>query len=235
MRQMIRKIERLLAIPFNYLWAVWRLKRFYARQRSTEETVRMALGFGGHGFFKVRTMQVLSEITSLAFAVEKLEPRIVLEIGTAYGGTLLIWSRLASEEVISCDIESKSISGILYRSFPPPGSSCAVTLLTGDSHRPEFKQKIANKLAGRKVDFLFIDGDHTETGVAADYHDYREFVRPGGIIAFHDIVERQHLSTNQVYHFWKRLKREARTEEFINDPDQTGYGIGIVRVPMSPG
>ena len=81
------------------------------------------------------------------------------------------------------------------------------------------------------MDFLFIDGDHTEQGVAADYRDYHALVRPGGIIAFHDIAERQSLPTNQVQHFWRKLKSQHTTEEFIDDPAQTGYGIGIVRVP----
>ena len=81
------------------------------------------------------------------------------------------------------------------------------------------------------MDFLFIDGDHTEQGVTADYHDYKEFVRPGGLIAFHDIVELQPLPTNQVYHLWKRLKQVAQVEEFVNDPNQRGFGIGVLHVP----
>jgi len=86
-------------------------------------------------------------------------------------------------------------------------------------------------LAGRKADFLFIDGDHREEGVTADYRDYSGFVRPGGIIAFHDIVQKQPLATNQVYYFWKRLKHVATVEEFVDDPSQIGFGIGIMRVP----
>ena len=92
-------------------------------------------------------------------------------------------------------------------------------------------QKVIAALAGRKVDFLFIDGDHTVGGVTADYNDYKEFVRPGGVIAFHDIVESQPLPTNQVFHFWKKLREVARVEEFVVDPKQCGFGIGIMRVP----
>ncbi len=106
-----------------------------------------------------------------------------------------------------------------------------MTLLTGDSHAAEFKQRVARELNGQKVDFLFIDGDHTERGVARDYQDYREFVRPGGIIAFHDIIENQPLPGNQVYHFWKQVKASQNVEEFIDDPRQCGFGIGIIRVP----
>lgn len=69
--------------------------------------------------------------------------------------------------------------------------------------------------------------------MAADYRDYSGFVRPGGIIAYHDLVEKQPLPTNQVYYFWQRLKQVAEVEEFIEDPAQCGYGIGIMRVPAT--
>jgi hypothetical protein len=84
---------------------------------------------------------------------------------------------------------------------------------------------------GEKADFLFIDGDHTEPGVEADYNDYKEFVRPGGLIAFHDIIENQPLEINQVYHLWKRIKPGAEVLEFVADPNQCGFGIGVIKVP----
>lgn len=231
MRQILRKIERTISLPFNRRRAFKRLREYHAQQRSLEQTIDFARNFGGHGYFKVKTLQIPQEILSLARAVEAIRPKIILEIGTARGGTLLIWSRLASERVISCDLEDMKNQSGLYQAFPPPGSPCRVTLLSGNSHEPDFRRRVADELGGRKADFLFIDGDHTEAGVAADYEDYRGFVRPGGIIAFHDIVEKQLLPTNQVHRFWVRIKQGARTEEFIKDPDQVGYGIGIIRVP----
>ncbi|MDQ7073504.1 MAG: class I SAM-dependent methyltransferase [Gammaproteobacteria bacterium] len=88
----------------------------------------------------------------------------------------------------------------------PLNSRCEITPLTGNSHDSDFKQKVISTLAGNPVDFLFIDGDHTAEGVTADFNDYKHLVRPGGIIAFHDIVEDQPLETNQVYHLWKNLR-----------------------------
>ena len=69
--------------------------------------------------------------------------------------------------------------------------------------------------------------------MTADYNDDKDFVRPGGLIAFHDIVEHQPLPTNQVFHLWKRLKTLAPVEEFINDPKQCGFGIGLLHVPAT--
>jgi cephalosporin hydroxylase len=233
MRKALKELSRTLRVPFSRFLAFRRLQEYHARPRSLEETVDWAMRFGRYGYFTIHTLQVRSEIVALARAVAALKPKIIIEIGTARGGTSLIWASLASERVITCDLVHRPVQKPLLEALPPPGSACRMTLLTGNSHEAAFKQRLAQELNGRKADFLFIDGDHTETGVTQDYNDYKEFVRPGGIIAFHDIVESQPLATNQVYHLWKKLKPQATTEEFVNDPKQCGFGIGIVRVPAA--
>jgi len=37
-------------------------------------------------------------------------------------------------------------------------------------------------LAGRQVDFLFIDGDHSYEGVKKDFEMYSSLVRKGGVV-----------------------------------------------------
>lgn len=230
MRKALKELSRTLRIPFSRWLAFRRLRQYHAAPRALEETVDWAMSFGRYGYFTIHTMQKRSEIIALAKAVAALKPKIIVEIGTARGGTLLIWSSLASQKVLSCDLVHRAAQKSLFQALPPPGSSCRVELLTGNSHESSFKQRVAQALNGQQADFLFIDGDHTETGVAQDYNDYKEFVRPGGIIAFHDIIENQPLPGNQVYHFWKKLKQGRAVEEFINDPAQCGFGIGITRV-----
>ncbi|HWR73344.1 MAG TPA: class I SAM-dependent methyltransferase [Nitrospirota bacterium] len=228
---MIKSLSNKARFNLRKLKAFLNLFRFHVHRRTIEEIVDKALEFGARKEFEVKTMQVRDEILALARTVAELQPRVVLEIGTAFGGTLFIWSQLASDLVISCDITDKSAQRSFYRKFPRFGSRCEVDLLTGDTHNAEFRKQVIARLKGRQVDFLFIDGDHTDTGVTADYRDYRDLVRPGGIIAFHDIVEKQSLPQNQVYHLWKNLRDQPGTKEFIKDPDQSGFGIGIIRLP----
>lgn len=231
MKQVFKHVSRTLRIPINRFLALRKLQQFHSQRRSLDEIVDWALNFPSAGFFKVSSIQVRSEIMSLASAVEELKPRTILEIGTAQGGTLFIWANLASFRVVSCDLEDAGIRRDLYSAFSSSTSDCQVVHLSGDSHEAAFKERVEKELNGEQVDFLFIDGDHTEVGVEQDYNDYHHLVRPGGLIAFHDIIEKQAIPENQVYYFWKRLKENADTEEFINDPEQCGYGIGIVRVP----
>jgi len=92
-------------------------------------------------------------------------------------------------------------------------------------------------LKGTQLDVLFIDGDHSLEGVRQDFLAFAPLVREGGIIAFHDIVPdhktRFGIDTGQytggVPQFWAQVRTlYTSTEEFIGDPGQDGYGIGIL-------
>ena len=225
-----RDISRKLRAPINRRDALSRLKSFHSKNRSTDEIIDMAMDFGSKGLYRVDSVQKRSEILSLANAVADIKPKTILEIGTCNGGTLFIWSNIASDLVITCDLNKSKVREELYSQFPPGNSDCKVISLEGDSHKQSFAEKVKQTINGREVDFLFIDGDHTEPGVRQDYEMYSPLVRKGGLIAFHDILEKQPTPQNQVYYFWKDIKQKTVTEEFVNDYDQTGFGIGIIRV-----
>lgn len=231
MKMFFRKIGRNLRAPINRYSAFKKLAQFHSDTRNMDEIIEWAMKFPSKGNFRVESIQIKSEITALAERVAALKPAVIVEIGTARGGTLFIWSQLASVKVISCDLIDAGVKTDLYKAFPPPSSKCEVINLAGDSHQANFKDKLLKELDGAMVDFLFIDGDHTEAGVEQDYNDYQSLVRPGGLIAFHDIVINQPFSFNQVYGFWVRLKEKLDTEDLVENPDQMGFGIGLVKVP----
>lgn len=229
----LKQVFRDLRRPFDRADAFRKLRVFHASPRTLAEVVDHAIHFGTHGIFRVNSLQQRSEIMGLAEEVATLNPEVILEIGTANAGTLFIWSHCAKSKVISCDLLDKAAVRKFYEAFPPADSNCKVTMMSGDSHAPEFRKRVESELGGERVDFLFIDGDHTANGVAQDYRDYSGLVRPGGIIAFHDILENQPLPTNQVFHFWKKLKPLAEHREFVNAAGQCGFGIGMIRVPAA--
>jgi len=230
MGTLFRDISRYLRIPANRAAAHKKLRDYYSKERTFDELVDTAMNMGTKGHFRINSMQVRSEILSLVKRVDEIKPERILEIGTCNGGTLFLWSNLASKQVITCDLIIHKHRNELYKKFTPPNSSCLLTTLEGDSHQPSFKERVAKELNGNKVDFLFIDGDHSEEGAEADYNDYKEFVRPGGLIGFHDIVKNQPVEGNRVFYFWERIKNTVQTEEFVSDPNQCGYGIGVIQV-----
>jgi cephalosporin hydroxylase len=225
-----RYISRKIRAPFNRKSVLNKLKQFRGIKGSTEELVDMAMNFKTRGFYRVDSVQKHQEILALSKAVDALKPKTIVEIGTCNGETLFIWFNLASKCVITCDLNVSKICDELYSAFSPPDSACKFIPLAGDSHQQEFLDKVKHAPNGRKVDFLFIDGDHTEKAVISDYNMYSPFVRSGGIIAFHDILEKQPTPQNQVHYFWEKIKQSTNSEEFVKDHNQTGFGIGIIHV-----
>ncbi|MDQ7073505.1 MAG: CmcI family methyltransferase [Gammaproteobacteria bacterium] len=105
MNSPFKTLSRIIRAPFNKRAAFKRLTQYHSEQHSLEEVVLRAMDFGGGGFYRVKTMQIPQEITALAKAVSELKPKTILEIGTSRAGTLLIWASIASERVITCDIQ----------------------------------------------------------------------------------------------------------------------------------
>lgn len=182
----------------------------------------------------IRPWQVRSEISELASMVEECRPRTVLEIGTARGGTLFLWARLAHPEatLISIDLPGGEFGGgypvwlsSLYRSFALPGQT--IHLLRGDSHNIENSQQVRELLSGRGIEFLFIDGDHTYDGVKRDFETYSALLRKGGMVALHDIAQPRGPVTCEVWRFWNEIRTGHHHREFIADGAQGWAGIGV--------
>lgn len=162
-------------------------------------------------------------------------PRAVLEIGTARGGTLFSWCALAAPDatVISLDLPGGIHGGgyppwklLLYRRFARPGQS--IHLLRGDSHNPRMLEAVKNLLPPGGLDFLFIDGDHTLAGVRNDYEMYSPLVKSGGAIVFHDICVHRPEFNCHVDELWNQIKQGREHWEFIENPNQGIYGIGVI-------
>lgn len=91
----------------------------------------------------------------------------------------------------------------------------------GKSAAPDTIEKVETILAGQLVDWLFIDGDHSEPKL--DYQNYKRFVKSGGYIGFHDI---NHTGHRNIKNFWNKLSGE-KFEMKINEK-LVGTGLGIL-------
>jgi len=182
----------------------------------------------------IRPIQVREEIKNLLLILDKVKPKVVLEIGTARGGTLLLFSNIAEEEatLISVDLYQTIEKRILFRYIKKVKQK--IYLIQGDSHSIETLRKIKAILRDNKVDFIFIDADHSYEGVKKDFEMYSPLVRKGGIIAFHDIIPDYYTKygiktsswAGEVYKFWNEVKEKYEHLEIVKDRSQDGAGIG---------
>jgi predicted O-methyltransferase YrrM len=184
------------------------------------------------------------EITALLRLLQAEPPRTVLEIGTAGGGTLFLLTRLATPDALLVSVDLRhgrfgggypAWRGRFYRSFARERQR--VEPLRGDSHEQGLKRRVERLFDGRALDLLFIDGDHTYEGVQQDLADYSPLVRPGGLIAFHDIVPGgpgKHGDPGGVPIFWRELKEShPDATEFVEDWEWGSCGIGVLRTPAN--
>jgi predicted O-methyltransferase YrrM len=180
----------------------------------------------------MRPIQVKSEIMGLLSYLKDKKPRYALEIGTARGGTLYLFTRVSSGDatIISVDLPGGKFGGgypsykiPIYHSFALPGQK--IELIRASSHEESTLKMAKERLGDNKLDFLFIDGDHTYEGAKKDYETYSALVREGGTIALHDITPCKWEGC-EVDRFWNELKAENEHVEFVEDWKQGYGGIG---------
>jgi cephalosporin hydroxylase len=183
--------------------------------------------------YELGMVQNLYEIENALNFVRELNVRNFMEIGTDQGGTFLCWSRVSDFDGLKISVDwANGPWGVLFdvdkRNERMSSLGSNVHIINGDSHSESIYQRVKEIIGGEKLDFLFIDGDHSHLGVKLDYHMYKEFVRPGGWIGFHDIknTERHHRADCYVDRFWDELQNEKIW--FLSDDDWGG--IGFIKV-----
>lgn len=235
MRAAIRGARRAIKAVVHPSIAPFAVRAFRGRAAACADpasALELARSFD-YGRIRITPVQVRSEIMEFLGVAASRAPRAVLEIGTANGGTLFLFTRVAAPDalVISLDLPSGRFGGgypawkaPLYRAFAR--GTQRIELLRGDSHAPDAVAGVTRLLGGRPLDLLFIDGDHAYDGVRSDFEMYAPFVRPGGLVAFHDIVPGPDGDVGGVPRFWRELKAGRRTNEIVADWNQGGFGIG---------
>ncbi len=184
----------------------------------------------------IRPLQNPWEISELMKRVRAKRPQVIVEIGTAKGGTLFLFCQHAAENatIISLDLPYGRNGGGyprwkegLYRKFAKAGQK--LHLVRADSHLDQTRRTIERLLNGRRIDILMIDADHSYEGVRRDYTLYSPLLAADGFIALHDVIPNRFDPEIEVHRFWEELKAAHETEELVADYGQGNLGIGIVR------
>jgi len=227
-----RKLFRYAKRKANFFALPYTLLSIKLLKRNCNLQEAIVLSFDGFDGL-ITPMQIRYEISELLKKLEWEAPKIILEIGSANGGTLFLFSLAAREDatIISVDLPRGSFGGSypawkipLYKAFAQKKQK--IHLIRANSHSNATLEKIEALLENRSIDFLFIDGDHS--GVEKDFEMYSSLVKKGGIIAFHDIVPGSKEYTGVVPKFWREIKGKYESEEIVKDWAQGGFGIGII-------
>jgi predicted O-methyltransferase YrrM len=183
--------------------------------------------------------QKLRELAALVALVRRHPPATVVEIGTLHGGTLWTWCQAAADDaiIVSIDLPGGPFGGgysddatVRLRAYARADQT--VHLIRADSHDTETLERLEAILGRGQIDLLFIDGDHTWDGVRRDFEMYSPLVRPGGLIALHDILPHEDDPSCEVDRFWQEIAPRYRHVELV-DREERGLrgqwgGIGVL-------
>jgi predicted O-methyltransferase YrrM len=184
-------------------------------------------------------LQKLRELAPLIALLRRRAPRVVVEIGTARGGTFYAWCQVAEPDavLVSIDLPDGPFGGdraapdsSALRHYGQPGQQ--LHFIHDDSHDVKTRAWLEEILGGKEIDFLMIDGDHTYEGVRQDFEMYTPLVGRGSPIAFHDILPHPEDSLCEVDRFWNEIRGGYRHLELVDVPPGshgTQYGgIGVL-------
>ena len=184
-----------------------------------------------------RMKQTMAELEAATAVVSSRRPDVFLEVGSWCGGTLWCYAR-------ACAPGALVISVDIGRGAKPLGRTIGWLRELGydahwvrsSSHDDATLEAVRALLAGRSVDFLHVDGDHSRKGVLMDWKMYGPLLGPGGLAAFHDIKFRHGC---RVWQAWPEIRASGDAWCELLGPDRKGsdcpLGIGLVWPPPKEG
>jgi len=133
------------------------------------------------------------DFSPLANIVEYIDPQVIVELGTAYGNLTANLCNLCPSAFIHtvnapADLQtgtsvtyslSKEEIGRVYREH---GFDQRVNQILSNTLNLDLRPH----LRGRPIDFAIIDACHDSEFVLNDFEKVHPFIRPGGIVLFHD-------------------------------------------------
>jgi len=240
--RMIKTLVKHLGAPVFWALSKREFHGLLVKYHGTTPTdvVAIASEYRGFGWYKsLHAHQVDSEFRQLVDWAAAEHPATVVEIGTANGATLLLWTRIAQRRVISIDLPGGTHGGgyskpkcRLFREFVLDRPGVTIDLIRASSQEVSTRRQVQQIVGSDPIDLLFIDGDHRLDGVTRDFELWNGLVRPGGRIVFHDVLPNPHDPSSQVAVLWTALKARypGKTMEIVASRDQGWAGIGILTV-----
>lgn len=157
---------------------------------------------------------------------KKHNPKVYVEIGVLYGGSIILQMKDKQEcFFVGIDpysgyygkeydphrgVNLKDHIGIVKKNIDDNNpNNHKYQLIKGNSNSKEVLQELKDLVEKqKKIDTLFIDGDHSAKAVKEDFYNYLPFMNQGGLILFDNYNDPS----------WKEVK--PATDKIIDECDK---------------
>lgn len=162
---------------------IMKISRFIYENYKKLAYRELSMAFSVHSHLTIIERIVLYELSK--------EMSVIAEIGSYIGASACCFGAASKnkEKIIIC-IDTWNNDGMLEGNRDTWSEFSSNILSFADSVVPVRGSSTEVVGEARKItknfDLLFVDGDHSYEGVKADWEAYKEFLRPGSIVIFHD-------------------------------------------------
>lgn len=197
--------------------------------------------------------QRASEIIPLWELFIRQRPQVILEVGTAQGGTFASWCQLAPDNatLIAIDrdlndcwprqgnqvnpmiaplCQKMTEEGGGLHALKRRGSNQNIVAINGWTTDQAVKDQLSSQLGGRKLDWLFHDASHEADMARVDFEWLWPLIAEGGVFASHDIMPSDDPKCNKK-EWWDEAKKSTQHSavyEFCGSSEDKSMGIGIL-------
>jgi len=190
--------------------------------------------FASPWFFPLQRRRELERMMRIA---RKIEPRVVMEIGSDKGGGVYHWVKClpSVRRMIACDIRGCPYWHAMDCAFP----EIDFCWVEGPSRAATSIEIVKEFLADDSIDVLFIDGEKSH--FREEFLTYAPLVSARGIVFMHDVVEQpmqRQFEECRAGHHWEIVHDISESRELI-DPttpyenwlkhwDGRSCGVGVI-------
>lgn len=136
-------------------------------------------------------IQLPEDILMMQELIYKVRPDVIVETGTAHGGTAIFYASmlelLGKGHVISIDIEIRKYNRLAIQAHP---MSKRITLVEGDSVDDDVVAQVRQRIQPHDTVLVALDSNHTYGHVRQELEKYGPMVTPGSyLVVFDSIME----------------------------------------------
>jgi cephalosporin hydroxylase len=136
-------------------------------------------------------IQLPEDILMMQDLIWKIKPNVIVETGTAHGGTAVFYASLqellGNGRVISIDLEIREHNRRAIQAHP---MSKRITLIEGDSTDQRTVERVREMIRPTERVLVALDSNHTYKHVRQELENYAALVTPGSyIVVFDGIME----------------------------------------------
>ena len=201
------------------------LYRFLDEQVGVSETGYFNAKFSGN----LQVQQIPLEYVGLLNFFRSNNIKKYLELGVGNGGSFFINSIFLqkSVEIVHC------VDSLEYTNFGQTFDKINKKIEKLKEFFPNKNINFFNMNTDvffennkEEYDCIFIDADHSYSGVIKDYYNSLKFIKKGGWLIFHDIQS----TDTGVFEAWEELKNKQKIMHTFLHPYIKTCGIGIMQV-----